>query len=347
MLEVCNGGQTDAEYRSQFSTWAILASPLILGHDPRSQSAACLAIITNKDVIAVSQDRLALRGTLVYQWPDAKYTAVAQLSLLPSGVANRRASSDTRTPHDVGGNGTAPSPPLVAALTMATCDPTSPFQRFTYDAATSTVRAQFNGTTACLTYGGYVESNTTMNACTGWTAPGIGSQLWTVDAATASLRVVDNPGKGLDVVDCNFNRSDSVQVCTLGGADCYSSSSPPPGCGLTGQAWMFNVSAHGGSTIASMAAPPASHCISVVPMLSIKLQIWAKALDGGAVSALAFNRDTAPLRANITTVMLGWPANATIRVYDLWARAELGLFTGVVSAVVPPHDVFMVRATRV
>ena len=73
MLEVCNGGQSASEYRAQFSTWAILASNLILGHDIRNQSPDCLAIIANKDVILVNQDPLAVRGTLVLQWPQAVY----------------------------------------------------------------------------------------------------------------------------------------------------------------------------------------------------------------------------------------------------------------------------------
>lgn len=50
---MCNGGQSSAEYRSQFSTWAILTSPLILGNDPRSMDADCLAIVLNAEVIAI------------------------------------------------------------------------------------------------------------------------------------------------------------------------------------------------------------------------------------------------------------------------------------------------------
>lgn len=53
MLTICNGGQSDAEYRAQFSTWSILTAPLILGNDLRNLSASCAAIILNKEVIAV------------------------------------------------------------------------------------------------------------------------------------------------------------------------------------------------------------------------------------------------------------------------------------------------------
>lgn len=33
MLEVGNGGMTDIEYRTHFSMWALIKSPLILGND--------------------------------------------------------------------------------------------------------------------------------------------------------------------------------------------------------------------------------------------------------------------------------------------------------------------------
>ena len=65
--------QSWAEYRSQFSTFAILASPLILGNDPRNMSKACLDIIGNKDIIALNQDSSVSRAQLVYQWPMAHW----------------------------------------------------------------------------------------------------------------------------------------------------------------------------------------------------------------------------------------------------------------------------------
>ena len=54
MLECCNGHQTQAEYRSQFSTWSILTSPLILGNDIRKMTKECTDVIMNKWVINVN-----------------------------------------------------------------------------------------------------------------------------------------------------------------------------------------------------------------------------------------------------------------------------------------------------
>ncbi len=65
MLEVGNGGMTTTEYRSHFSLWCILASPLMAGNDLRSMSAEVKEILTNKEVIAVNQDSLGMQGRRV------------------------------------------------------------------------------------------------------------------------------------------------------------------------------------------------------------------------------------------------------------------------------------------
>jgi len=62
MLEVGNGGMTDVEYRSHFSLWAIMASPLLIGTDLRKIKPAALEILLNKEVIAVDQDPLGVQG---------------------------------------------------------------------------------------------------------------------------------------------------------------------------------------------------------------------------------------------------------------------------------------------
>jgi alpha-galactosidase len=65
MLEIGNGGMTPAEYRSQMSMWAMMAAPLLIGTDLRTASADTLAILGNKDIIAVDQDRLGVQGKVV------------------------------------------------------------------------------------------------------------------------------------------------------------------------------------------------------------------------------------------------------------------------------------------
>jgi alpha-galactosidase len=67
MLEVGNAGLTDNEQRAQFSLWAIMAAPLILGNDLTNMSATTLATLTNPEVVAVDQDPLGKQGTPISQ----------------------------------------------------------------------------------------------------------------------------------------------------------------------------------------------------------------------------------------------------------------------------------------
>jgi len=66
MLEVGNGKLTEAENRSHFSMWAMLAAPLLAGNDLAHMSPEVLRILTNRDVIAIDQDRLGRQATRAY-----------------------------------------------------------------------------------------------------------------------------------------------------------------------------------------------------------------------------------------------------------------------------------------
>lgn len=61
MMEVGNG-MTLAEDRSHFTLWCLLASPLMAGNDLRNLSPATREILTNKELIAINQDRLGIQG---------------------------------------------------------------------------------------------------------------------------------------------------------------------------------------------------------------------------------------------------------------------------------------------
>jgi len=61
MLEV-GDGMTNTEDKAHFTMWAMMASPLIAGNDFRKMSKETLAILTNKELIAVNQDKLGIQG---------------------------------------------------------------------------------------------------------------------------------------------------------------------------------------------------------------------------------------------------------------------------------------------
>ena len=62
MLEIGNGGMKADEYRTQMSLWSILAAPLLAGNDLSKMDEQTKAILLNKEVIAVDQDRLGVQG---------------------------------------------------------------------------------------------------------------------------------------------------------------------------------------------------------------------------------------------------------------------------------------------
>jgi len=61
MMEVGNG-MTDAEDRSHFAMWSMLASPLMMGNDLRTATAETIKTLTNKEVVSVNQDALGIQG---------------------------------------------------------------------------------------------------------------------------------------------------------------------------------------------------------------------------------------------------------------------------------------------
>jgi alpha-galactosidase len=62
MLEVGNGGCTYEEYKSHFSIWCMMASPLIAGNDVRNMSDETISILCNTEAIAVDQDPAGIQG---------------------------------------------------------------------------------------------------------------------------------------------------------------------------------------------------------------------------------------------------------------------------------------------
>ena len=75
MLEVGNGGMSNAEYRAHFSFWALLAAPLMAGNDVRSMAPDIKDILTNSEVIAVNQDQLGRQGRRVRKDGDSEVWA--------------------------------------------------------------------------------------------------------------------------------------------------------------------------------------------------------------------------------------------------------------------------------
>lgn len=72
---VVGAGATAREYRTHFSMWAILASPLIVGSDLTAMDATTVETLTNAEVIALNQDPLGIQASRVRQAGDLEIFA--------------------------------------------------------------------------------------------------------------------------------------------------------------------------------------------------------------------------------------------------------------------------------
>ena len=70
MLEIGNGSMTETEYKTHMSLWSMLAAPLLAGNDLRSMNPEILSILTNREVIAIDQDKLGKQAKRVWQSQD-------------------------------------------------------------------------------------------------------------------------------------------------------------------------------------------------------------------------------------------------------------------------------------
>jgi len=65
MLIVGMPGLSEAQNRTFFSLWCMMAAPLMAGNDVRSMTPATLRILTNPEAIAVNQDPLGIQGHII------------------------------------------------------------------------------------------------------------------------------------------------------------------------------------------------------------------------------------------------------------------------------------------
>lgn len=71
MMIVGMPGLSEAQNRSFFSLWCMMAAPLIAGNDLREMSKSTIPILTNLEAIGVNQDPLGIQGHIVrVDWSD-------------------------------------------------------------------------------------------------------------------------------------------------------------------------------------------------------------------------------------------------------------------------------------
>ena len=108
-------GMTSTQAQSQFSMWAMVAAPLILGSDPRSLSSISINMLKNPQVIAIDQDSLGVQGWLLSQTSTGQQVWVKPLASGARAVAlfNRGSSAEQITT-----NASAVGLPTVSRYTL-------------------------------------------------------------------------------------------------------------------------------------------------------------------------------------------------------------------------------------
>jgi alpha-galactosidase len=98
MLEVGNGGMSTEEYRTHMSLWAILAAPLLAGNDLATMTPETVALLTNREVIAIDQDKAGEQGDRVWtEGPIEVWTRRLADGSKAVGIFNRHPGAMTTT----------------------------------------------------------------------------------------------------------------------------------------------------------------------------------------------------------------------------------------------------------
>jgi len=93
---VLSTGCNETEYKTHFSVWAMMNSPLMIGCDVRNMSEQTAAILTNKDVIALNQDIEGRSPYCIRQWNnlDNVFSLIKPLSAVSNGDAASTTGGD-------------------------------------------------------------------------------------------------------------------------------------------------------------------------------------------------------------------------------------------------------------
>lgn len=315
-----------AESRSHFGAWAISSSPLILGMDLSADNAAAQAaldavwdVVTNKEVVAVSQVFLGVPGTLVRSWQAqnaptlvaadcADATAnVTSWAFTPDGML-RQAS--TGLCFDAAG--VRPYYDEPNWMRVRECDASVPTQQFAFVAETGQIECAANFSSPfprkqCLR----VEDHWL------WCEAACGSAANRRRAGAAKTTDRSRPTPS--------PRRWPTTIVSLG--DCAMT----PGSYFVEN---FTVNSANGSIVAA-ALNGRVHCVATSLFSGPPSQIWSKPVAGGMAvfvvnGALLEQQVTFDLaEVNITT--------PTASVRDLWAHADLPPSSGSITVSLEPH----------
>jgi alpha-galactosidase len=161
MLEVGNGGMTDDEYLTQFSIWAMAASPLLMGHDVTRMSPQTLSILSNPAVIAIDQDPQVQSAARIWRYfvADKDEYGQGEISMWARVMNN----SDVAVALVNGGNKTREMNATLADIWLDAGGSTAKQARMGYDVYDLWGHRMDNATASAVLKGGApIGTNSTM-----------------------------------------------------------------------------------------------------------------------------------------------------------------------------------------
>ena len=357
-----------AESRTHFGAWAIISAPLVLGmslslDDPVAQKAldAVWDVITNKEVIAVSQTWAGLPGALVREWqaPNVPTLISTACPAPPRGGAGHSWAF-------IGSALSAGDDIAQGAYNLsgaeAFCGGRDDCVGFTFHGANVKDPAGENV---------YFKGALNINSDASWSSyakdyapPAANVSHWSLDPATGLLRqgdggvCLDSAGQ-LPETDapnwmrmraCDASLASQVWHMTAAGqivsnatGQClgnnnhwlwdWKSQLALTGCNPSDAQQLWQLRAADGALV----LPAASVCAGSSDVSGPASQVWRKPLQNGAVAVLVVNGALIEQTVSVSLADLN-VTSATASARDLWARADLPVVTGAFSVVVAAHD---------
>jgi hypothetical protein len=372
-----------AESRTHFGGWAIVSAPLILGlslslDDPAAQKAidSVWDVITNKEVIAVSQTWAGLPGALVREWQAPNVPTLVSTACPAAAAAAAAAATAADHTWTFIASALAAGDDIASGLynlsgAEAFCGARADCAGFTYKGSNS--RDPAGGTT-------YFKGAVNINNDPSWSAfakdyspPVANASHWSLDPASGLLRqgdggvCLDSAGQ-LPQADapnwmrmrvCDASIASQVWHMTVAGQIVSNASGQCLGnivhwlwdwksqlaltnCDATDKQQLWTLRAADGALL----LPAANICAGSSDRSGPASQVWQKPLSGGSVAVLVVNG--ALLSQDVSVALVAdLNISSAVTLRDLWAHADLpGVAAGgSFSATVAPHDSAMLVLT--
>ena len=359
MLQCGHSSISDAECRTHFGLWALSKAPLIIGADVRAFSPTTLSIVGNKGVIAVNQDSLGVQGR--------KLAAGGRPTPLMVGLAPCAAADVTPGVNGVTAAG------LVWSVSPQTGQP----------AGIVTIHHNESGRClGTRAYPGRSTPVPVLVPCDAsdasqlWSLPqpttitglinvGLNSSLTVGDSTVYGTVHGKDTSPLLDaaygLTNLTFTPYQPEPPCNNRNCDNYVPQQSWYWSPMTGHLSLGMMSANiyrcfEGSCYVLTGHYPASqdYCLSRVAAISNDgvdttvpgIHVWGGPLSGGAYVVAIENRGNAAANGTALWKWLEAPDmgdGTTACVRELFSDAQLGLFTGNITLLVPSHDIAMLR----